>query len=106
MEQKTATRYPTVGVALVEVEPAPVRLTPADPSVEVIYGAGIHYLPLAGLTVGQAYELAGTILRVKRPSPVLLNGRPARMSEPLTRGDTLEFVHHAGEKGAVDGPGH
>jgi hypothetical protein len=67
--------------------------------VEVIYGASVQTLALAGLTVAQARPLVETILAVHPRSPALVNGVPARTNQVIAEGDSLEFVHHAGEKG-------
>jgi hypothetical protein len=67
--------------------------------VEVIYGASVQTLALAGLTVAQARPLVETILTVDSRSPALLNGVPARANQVIAEGDCLEFVHAAGEKG-------
>lgn len=86
--------------AAVEVpaaQAAPATDTVRD--VQVIYGASVQTLALAGLTVAQARPLVETILAVDPRSPVLVNGRPARASYLIAQGDALEFVHHAGEKG-------
>ena len=72
-----------------------------DPSVRVIFGASVQDMPLVGLTVARARELAGVILSADRESPVLVNGRPGRAGRVLVAGDVLEIVHHAGEKGAL-----
>ena len=88
--------------------PAPSRSSLAEvhdleeapqPSVQVIFGASVQQMSLAGLTVGRARELASTILSADASSPVLVNGHPARRTQVLAPGDTLEIVHHAGEKG-------
>jgi hypothetical protein len=65
----------------------------------VISGASLQALPLAGLSVSQARDLAGTILNIDPQCPVLVNGRRASAGYRLAGGDTLEFVHRAGEKG-------
>ena len=67
--------------------------------VEVIYGASVQTLALAGLTVAQARPLVETILAVDPRSPALINGAPARPTQVIGEGNFLEFVHHAGEKG-------
>ena len=72
-----------------------------DPTVRIIFGASVQDMPLAGLTVERARELAATILSADRESPVLVNGRPGRAGQVLAAGDVLEIVHHAGEKGAL-----
>jgi hypothetical protein len=83
-----------------ERQPESSRIPDAD--VQVIYGASVQSLPFAGLPVAEARRLAQSILRVEARSPVLVNGRPARAESVLARGDVLEFVHYAGEKGAPD----
>jgi len=83
---------------------APAEEQAPETNVRVIFGASVQDMPLAGVTVARARELAGTILEVHPRSPVLVNGRPGRSNHVIAIGDTLEFVHHAGEKGA--GRGH
>jgi hypothetical protein len=72
---------------------------PREGSVQVISGASVQSLPLAGLAVAQARQLATTILNVDPRSPALVNGVPVEPEYRLANGDQLEFVHHAGEKG-------
>jgi len=72
----------------------------ADASVQVISGASMTSLPLGGLRIAQARDLVGTILNIDGDAAVLVNGEPVRSTHRLGVGDTLEFVHHAGEKGA------
>jgi hypothetical protein len=83
-----------------KVEPLP------STSVQVISGASVQSLDLAGLQVSQAREVVRHILRLDQNTAVLVNGEPRRDDFRLTSGDTLEFVHHAGEKGASDGISH
>lgn len=78
-------------------QPAP-QVT-AETGAQVIYGASVQTLALVGLRIAQARPLVETILGVDPRSPVLVNGRPVRNSYLIAQGDTLEFVHHAGEKG-------
>lgn len=76
--------------------------TPAadfEDSVQVIYGAGVQALPLVGLRISDARPLLETILRVDPRSPAVINGRQVRADHVIARGEVLEFVHHAGEKG-------
>lgn len=98
------------GAVALELPHAPARTTDADEGqragsqaaeagVEVIYGASVQTLPFAGLRVAVAARLAQTILRVEARSPALVNGRPVRPDHVLARGESLEFVHYAGEKG-------
>jgi len=72
-----------------------------EANVQVISGASVQTLALAGLQVSQARELVETILHVDPHSRVLVNGHPVRPNHRLTSGDALEFVHHAGEKGGM-----
>ena len=90
------------GTASAALEATPAQAAPATdglPSVQVIYGASVQTLALAGLTVAQARPVVETLLAVDPTSPALVNGRPARPSYVIAQGDALEFVHHAGEKG-------
>jgi pSer/pThr/pTyr-binding forkhead associated (FHA) protein len=68
-------------------------------SVQVISGASVQSLDLAGLQITQAREIVRAILSLDQQSAVLVNGQPVRDDYRLVCGDTLEFVHHAGEKG-------
>ena len=72
---------------------------PQDAGVQVISGASVQSLPLAGLEVSRARELAGTIVSIEARAPVLVNGERVSGDYRLSAGDILEFVHHAGEKG-------
>lgn len=80
---------------------------PVDPAqaedVQVISGASLQTFRLAGLQVAHARTVLGTILQIDPRAPVLVNGRPVRPTYRLAGGDTLEFVHHAGEKGGTHG---
>jgi hypothetical protein len=42
-------------------------------------------------------------LHIDSQALALVNGRRIRSDYQLAGGDTLEFVHHAGEKGGSDG---
>jgi hypothetical protein len=75
----------------------------AERGAQVIYGASVQTLALAGRTIAQARPLVETILGVDRRSPVLVNGRRVRDSYVIAEGDTLEYVHLAGEKGGGHG---
>ena len=72
---------------------------PPDFGVQVISGASVQTLGLAGLRISQAREVLSSILQVHPRAPVLVNGREVPEGERLQPGDTLEFVHLAGEKG-------
>ena len=89
----------------------PISQDPPDPladvQVRVIFGASVQSFPLAGLTVSQARHVLEPILRIDPATPVMVNGRRARTEHELSGSDTLEFVHHAGEKGGhADGHPH
>jgi hypothetical protein len=84
----------------VEARPADAG-TDSARDVQVIYGASVQTLALAGLTLAQARPLVETILAVDHRSPALVNGQTARANYVIARGDALEFVHHAGEKGCA-----
>lgn len=77
-----------------------IGAAPGDANVQVISGASMTSLPLGGLRIAQARDLVGTILNIDGDAAVLVNGEPVRSTHRLGVGDTLEFVHHAGEKGA------
>lgn len=82
------------------VEPAAeVAAAPPDFGVQVISGASVQSLGLAGLRVSQAREVLRSILQSDPHAPVLVNGREVPEGQRLQSGDTLEFVHLAGEKG-------
>ncbi len=88
------------------VEVGPTLGSTPDANVQVISGASVQTFTLAGLQVSQARGLVETILRIDPRSPVLVNGRPVRPDYRLASGDTLEFVHQAGEKGGGHGTLH
>ena len=73
-----------------------------DGGVQIVYGASLQYLPLAGQTISRIRPALEMMLRVDARSPVLVNGEPASADYVLARGDVLEFIHRAGEKGATD----
>jgi len=72
-----------------------------DRNVQVTYGAGFQNLPLAGLQVSEARMIARDILSVDERSAVLVNGREVNANHRINAGDQIEFVHAAGEKGAL-----
>ena len=95
--QRTDTLDPGVTLA-----PGPDGAAAALPDfgVQVISGAIVQTLGLAGLRISQAREVLRSILQIDPRTPVLVNGREVPEAERLQSGDTLEFVHLAGEKGA------
>ena len=72
-----------------------------DFGVQVISGATVQTLGLAGLRISQAREFLRSILQIDPQTPVLVNGREVSNTERLQAGDTIECVHLAGEKGRV-----
>ena len=83
--------------------PGPVEvpsLPPApSPNAEVIHGASVQTLPVAGMTVAQARDALIPILNLDRRAPALIDGVPARENDVIAPDSVLEFVHFAGEKG-------
>jgi hypothetical protein len=75
-----------------------------DAEVQVISGATVQAFPLAGLEVSHARTVVGSILTIDVEAMALVNGGPARATQRLVTGDTLEFVKHVGEKGAHGHP--
>jgi hypothetical protein len=67
--------------------------------VTVISGAHLQHFPLAGMPVVHARVLMEQLMGLHPDSPTLVNGNPVENGYALQAGDTLEFVHHAGEKG-------
>ena len=65
----------------------------------VIAGAHLQSLPRANQTVGNARHLLQAALNIGPQAVALINGRPVAPETILRQGDTLEFVHEAGEKG-------
>jgi hypothetical protein len=97
-------QQPHTGLRLPAPEASKTTETPAPPKdVQVISGASVQSLPLAGTQVGQVRELLGANLHIDSQALALVNGRRIRSDYQLAGGDTLEFVHHAGEKGGSDG---
>ncbi len=72
---------------------------PAPRGVQVIWGASMQTLELAGMRVEDARRLLQSLLHVDPEAPALINGEPARPAQRIQAGDTIEFVVHAGEKG-------
>jgi len=82
--------------------PEPVSETVPDrdwAQITVISGAHLQSFPLAGMAVAHARVLIEQLMSLHPDAPTLVNGRPVEGGYELQAGDTLEFVHHAGEKG-------
>jgi hypothetical protein len=65
----------------------------------VIAGAHLQSLPLVNQTVHTARQLLQASMNIGPQAMALVNGRPVTPEAVLRQGDTLEFVHQAGEKG-------
>ena len=73
----------------------------ADPAgVVVISGANQQHLPLVGLLVSEVGLQLQPLMSIRPNAPIVVNGQPIESDYRLKNGDVLEFVHHAGEKGA------
>jgi len=81
-------------------DPAP-DVAGAGDSVHVIHGPLTMDLALAGMTVAQARELLRSSLHLSDELDIVVDGDDATSDTRLARGNTLEFVRRAGEKGAV-----
>ena len=91
-------------IATTEVEvPEESAAEALDTNVQVIYGASVQMLPLAGQALSAARPLLEMILRANPRSPIVVNGRQVPANYVITGGDIVEIVHHAGEKGAAHG---
>ena len=82
------------------IDPMETAPSPADQGqITVISGANLQTFPLAGMAVGHARLLLGQLMVIHPDAPTLVNGQTVDAEHELQSGDTLEFVHHAGEKG-------
>ena len=86
--RRTDTLEPAVALA-----PGPDGASAALPDfgVQVISGATVQTLGLAGLRISQAREVVRNILQIDPETPVLVNGREGPDADRLQSGDTLEF---------------
>ncbi|HUB82741.1 MAG TPA: hypothetical protein VMB03_28280 [Bryobacteraceae bacterium] len=89
---------PAPVVPAVELPGSPPALAD-DAGVQIVYGASLQRLPLAGQVVGHIRPALEMMLRVDRRSPALVNGQQVSADYVLAPGDVLEFIHRAGEKG-------
>ena len=93
-----------------EQQPArpPDPLGPPGPgvrNVRVIWGPLVQEVQLQDMTVGQAYRVLQAPFNIQAGVEVRVNGEPCDSERQLEAGDTLEFVHKPGEKGArASGP--
>lgn len=68
--------------------------------VEVIHGVYAHSLPLSGMTVGQARTELADRMNIDPESMAVVDGHEVADDTILGEGQVLNFVRHAGEKGA------
>jgi len=71
----------------------------APAGVQVIWGASLQTLQLAGMQIQHARRLLQSLMHIDPAAPALINGEPARANQRISEGDVLEFGVHAGEKG-------
>ena len=69
--------------------------------VQVIWGAMVQQMELAGMTVGEAQRLLRPAFGLAPDATPLVDGRLAGNDDRLASGQVLEFVRAAGEKGAL-----
>jgi hypothetical protein len=69
--------------------------------VEVIHGVYAHSLPLAGMTVRQARAELEQRMNIDPDAMAVVDGHEADEDTILAQGQVLNFVKHAGEKGAL-----
>ncbi len=68
--------------------------------VEVIHGVYAHSLPLSGMTVAQARTELADRMNIDPESLAVVDGNEVGDDAILGEGQVLNFVKHAGEKGA------
>ena len=72
----------------------------AAPShVQVIWGALVEQMELAGLTVAEAFRLLRPTFNLAPGVSAFVDGELSRGDRRLAAGESLEFVRAAGEKG-------
>ena len=72
-----------------------------DGTVLVIWGANMDELDASGLTVDEVRAQLATAYNIAPDANVNVNGVQALGGQRLRAGDSLEFVHSAGEKGVA-----
>lgn len=68
--------------------------------VRVIAGADVQDLELGGRTVAEARQVAQALFGVHPTAQALIDGETAGEEQVIAPGQLLEFVKHAGQKGA------
>jgi hypothetical protein len=69
--------------------------------VRVLAGADVQDMALAGRTVGEARTVAQALFGIAGDAVALIDGRRVAENEILGEDQQLEFVKHAGVKGAI-----
>lgn len=85
--------------ATIEARTQPEPTEHIEGQVTVISGAHLQSFPFAGMSVAQACVLVEQLMSLHPDAPTIVNGNSVDSGYELQQGDTLEFVHHAGEKG-------
>jgi len=80
--------------------PPPAPMTPLPRQVRVIAGADVQDMDLAGRTVGDARTVAQALFGIAADAVALIDGQRVDDAQRLGEGQLLEFVKHAGRKGA------
>ncbi len=87
-------------------DPYAATATVPGGNVSVVHGCYSHSLPLAGMTVREARAELEERMNIDPDAMALIDGNDATEDTPLTEGQVLTFVKHAGEKGrALPFPG-
>ena len=72
----------------------------AERSVTVVHGVHAHDWPIVGMTVGQARAELAERMNIDPAAIAVVDGNPVPEDTVLAEGQVLNFVKHAGEKGA------
>jgi hypothetical protein len=83
---------PAADAVAVAASPAQVRL---------IAGADVQDLELGGRTVAEARQVVQALFGIHPAAQALLDGEVVGEDQVITNGQLLEFVKHAGQKGAA-----
>jgi hypothetical protein len=70
-------------------------------TVRLIAGADVADIELVARTVAEARAVAGMLFGIRRTARAVLDGHEVREDQVLGAGQVLEFVKHAGSKGAT-----
>lgn len=73
----------------------------SEGSVDVVHGVFAHTLPLAGMTIRQARGELAERMNIDPEAAGFVDGEEADEDTVLAEGQVLNFVKHAGEKGAA-----